>query len=342
MTAKRATLADVARAAGLSPTTASQILNGTPNGRFSDDSRRRVQAAAAALNYRPNMGARALRTDKSLTIGFVSDVVATTRFASGLIRGAVEAAQQAGHVMLVVESGGDRAREAEAVAAVLDRQVDGIIFATMQARRIETPAVPEGTRVVMLNATTEPHRTSVLPDERAGGRRAVDLLAEAGHRDGIALIGRNLDSERDPSRSATVGQRTDGILGRLTELGIRLAAEKRSSEWELEDGYRLTRELLEERTDVRALICMNDRLSFGAYRACQEHGLEVGRDISVVSFDDDEIASYLQPPLTTIALPYQAMGRRAVDLILGDEEAGGQVLISMPAIVRSSIAPQTG
>jgi LacI family transcriptional regulator len=85
MRQKRPTLADVARLAGLSPTAASQILNGTPETRFSEDSHRRVLAAAAELGYRPNMGARALRTDRSLTIGFISDVVATTRFASGLI-----------------------------------------------------------------------------------------------------------------------------------------------------------------------------------------------------------------------------------------------------------------
>lgn len=337
MVAKRTTLADVARAAGLSPTSASQILNGKPNTRFSDDTRKRVREAASTLNYRPNVGARALRTDRSLTIGFVSDVVATTRFASGLIRGAVEAAQEVGHVVLVVESGGDPAREGEAVAAVLDRQVDGIVFATMQARKIKAPVVPEGTRVVLLNAISAETSRAVLPDEEAGGRSAVDLLAQAGHRDGIALIGRNVLSEKIPTRSATIARRMQGITSRLDEFGISLAAEKASDEWEPGDGYRLTKELLAESGDIRALICMNDRLSFGAYRACLERGLTVGRDISIVSFDDDEIASYLRPSLSTIALPYQAMGRRAISLLLGDETEPGEYLVPMPAIERESI-----
>src|SRR6185312_11783042 len=139
MLSKRVTLADVARKAGLSQTAASMILNGRPDTRLSQDAHDRVNAAAQQLGYRPNVAARGLRTDRSLTIGFISDVVATTRFASGLIRGALEEAENAGHVVLVLETGGDPAREVEAVGAVLDRQVDGIVFATMRARELFVP-----------------------------------------------------------------------------------------------------------------------------------------------------------------------------------------------------------
>ncbi|GMA94961.1 hypothetical protein GCM10025881_17850 [Pseudolysinimonas kribbensis] len=105
MTVKRVTLADVARRAGVSPTAASMILNGKPDTRLSADAHARVNAAARDLGYRPNIGARALRTDRTYTIGFISDVVATTRFASGLIKGALEEAESAGHVVLVLETG---------------------------------------------------------------------------------------------------------------------------------------------------------------------------------------------------------------------------------------------
>ncbi|MGW6513740.1 LacI family DNA-binding transcriptional regulator, partial [Streptomyces niveus] len=106
MPPKRVTLADVARRAGLSTSAASMILNGRPDTRLSADAHARVNKAAAELGYRPNVAARGLRTDKTLTVGFISDVVATTRFASGLIRGALDAAQRAGHVVLVLETGG--------------------------------------------------------------------------------------------------------------------------------------------------------------------------------------------------------------------------------------------
>jgi LacI family transcriptional regulator len=335
---KRTTLADVARAAGLSTTAASQILNGKPDTRFSEETRKRVHEMAARLNYRPNVGARALRTDRSLTIGFISDVVATTRFASGLIRGAVDAAQRAGHVVLMVESGGDREREQEAVAAVLDRQVDGIIFATMSAREITVPDVPDSTRVVMLNATNRRHGISVLPDEENGGRSAVELLAEAGHREGIAIIGRNDALEHDSTRSATVARRVHGMTSRLAELSMRLVAEESCLEWEPENGHALASKLLDSRDDVKAIICMNDRLSFGAYHACMERGLSVGKDISIVSFDDDEVAAYLRPGLTTIGLPYEQMGREAVTLLLGEDPGDGERLVAMQPVVRASIA----
>ena len=336
MATKRATLADVARLAGTSPTTASQILNGKPDTRFSADAHRRVHDAVAQLGYRPNMGARALRTDRSLTIGFISDVVATTRFASGLIRGALEEAERAGHVMLVLETGGDPARQEEAVGAVLDRQVDGIVFATMRARELVMPSIPESTRVVMLNATSPQFGLSVLPDEETGGRSAVDLLAAAGHTEGIALIGQNDAVEDDLFRSATVARRVHGLRAELAELGLGLVTEESCVEWEPENGYRLTSELLDRGVDVSSLLCMNDRLAFGAYQACQERGVTVGRDISVVSFDNDELAAYLRPGLTTIGLPHEAMGRQAVQLLLSDA-APGERLVHMPVVERSSI-----
>ncbi|WP_078714312.1 LacI family DNA-binding transcriptional regulator [Agreia bicolorata] len=337
MASKRATLADVARLAGTSPTTASLILNGKPDTRFSADAHRRVHDAVAQLGYRPNMGARALRTDRSLTIGFISDVVATTRFASGLIRGALEEAEKAGHVMLVLETGGDPARQEEAVGAVLDRQVDGIVFATMRARELVMPSIPESTRVVMLNATSPQFGLSVLPDEESGGRSAVDLLAAAGHTDGIALIGQNDEVEDDLFRSATVARRVHGLRSEVKALGLSLLTEESCWEWEPENGYRLTAELLDRRHDVTSLLCMNDRLAFGAYQACQERGLTVGRDISIVSFDNDELAAYLRPGLTTIGLPHEAMGHQAVQLLLS-EAAPGERLIEMPVVERNSIA----
>ncbi len=337
MSSKRATLADVARLAGLSPTAASMILNGRPDTRLSQDAHDRVNAAAQALGYRPNVAARGLRTDKTLTIGFISDVVATTRFASGLIKGALEAAEAAGHVVLVLETGGDPAREAEAIAAVLDRQVDGIIFATMRARELFVPDIPAGTAVVMLNATNPKHSASVLPDEFAGGEAAVRLLLEGGHRDGIALLGQNDEVERDTFRSATVARRVAGIRKGMSDAGLAFVAEESIWLWEPDEGYKATRALFERRTDIRALLCMNDRLAFGAYQALTELGISVPDDVSIVSFDNDELAAYLRPGLTTIALPHEAMGRRAVELLLAGD-ASGETLVPMPTVKRASIA----
>lgn len=338
---KRVTLSDVAKLAGLSPTSASMILNGRPDTRLSQAAHDRVHAAAQALGYRPNVFARSLRTDKTQTIGFISDLVATTRFASGLIRGALESAEAAGHVVLVLETGGEPDRETAAIETVLDRQVDGIIFATSRARELFVPDLPASTSVVMLNATNSAHPTAVLPDEANGGRLAVRLLVDQGHRDGIALLGQNDDVERDVFRSATIARRIDGIRSEMAAHGLQFIAEESIWLWEPEGGYAATRAVLEHHPNVKALVCMNDRIAFGAYQALGDAGLSVPADVSVVSFDNDDLAAYLRPGLTTIALPHDAMGRNAVELLLDPREAG-EYLIPMPVVERGSIgAPRS-
>ncbi|NQX03370.1 LacI family DNA-binding transcriptional regulator [Rathayibacter sp. VKM Ac-2856] len=337
MAKQRVTLADVAREAGLSISAASMILNGKPETGLSKDAHERVFAAAEALRYRPNVAARGLRTDKTRTIGFISDAIATTRFAGGLVKGALTAAEKAGHVILLLETGGDPAREAEAVDAVLDRQVDGIIFASVRSREFYVPDLPATTSVVMLNATNSHHPVSVLPDEYAGGRAAVELLADAGHREGIVLIGQNDEVERDRFRSATIAQRVAGIRDAMAERGLTFVSEESIAEWEPEFGFRAVTALLERNPEVRALLCLNDRLAFGAHQALTEAGLSVPGDVSIVSFDNDELAAYLRPGLTTIALPHEEMGRRAVELLLA-APAGAAELVPMPVVVRASIA----
>ena len=338
MAGKRVTLADVARRAGLSSTAASMILNGRPDTRLSQDAHDRVIHAAAELGYRPNLTARGLRTERTDTIGFISDVVATTRFASGLIKGALDNAHAAGHVLLVLETAGEPQREAEAVEAVLDRQVDGVIFATMRSRELYVPPVPDGTRVVLLNATNEQHPVSVLPDEYAGGRAAIELLAEAGHREGILLLGHDAEKERGPFRSMTVARRIAGIRDAMAERSLAFLAEESIWLWEPQNGYAAMTKLIKRHgRALKAIVALNDRLAFGAYQALTEAGLAVPGDVSIVSFDNDELAAYMRPGLTTIALPHEAMGRAAVDAVL-DPDRTGEILVPMPVVERDSVA----
>jgi LacI family transcriptional regulator len=333
---KRVTLADVARLAGLSSAAASMILTGRPDTRLSAEAHERVHAAAAQLGYRPNIAARALRTDKTRTIAFISDYVATTRYASGLIRGALEAAEAANHVMLVLETGGEPAREVQAIEAALDRQVDGIIFAAMRAREVFVPDLPATTSVVMLNGTSSRFKTSVLPDEFEGGRSAVGLLYAAGCREDIALIGHNEMVERGLFRSDTVARRLAGIRHEMAAHRLSFIAEESCWEWEPHHGYDIVSKLLKQGTKPKALLCLNDRLAFGAYQALSERGLRVPTDVAIVSFDNDEIAAYLRPGLTTIALPHEEMGRQSIRLLLGGAR-DIEVLVPMPVVSRGSL-----
>ena len=338
---KRVTLADVAKLAGLSTAAASMILTGRPDTRLSAEAHAKVHAAARELGYRPNLAARALRTDKTRTIAIISDHVATTRFASGLIRGALAAAEKAKHVVLLLETGGAPAREAQAIEAVLDRQVDGIIFAAMRSREVFVPDVNIPVPVVMLNAASGRFPTAVIQDEYEGGRTAIRLLAQSGVSEDIVLLGHNAETEQGLFRSETVARRIAGIRDEMSDRNLSFDVEISCWEWEPAHGYELVKALFKT-TRAKGLVCLNDRLAFGAYQALAEAGLRVGEDVGIVSFDNDELAEYLRPGLTTIALPHEAMGKKAVELLLDPDAPRETVLVPMPEVERGSLRTPHG
>jgi LacI family transcriptional regulator len=188
----------------------------------------------------------------------------------------------------------------------------------------------------MLNGTSSRFTTSILPDEYEGGRTAVRLLHEAGVRERVALVGYNRVAEQGLFRSETVARRIAGIRAAMEDYGLSFIAEESCWEWEPHHGYELTRKILRQHKDLAGLLCLNDRLAFGAYQALAESGRAVPGDVSIVSFDNDEIAGYLRPGLTTIGLPHEAMGKAAVRLLLSAEDAG-EHLVAMPVIERASI-----
>ena len=111
-------------------------------------------------------------------------------------------------------------------------------------------------------------------------------------------------------------------------------------EWNAEDGYRETRRLLQDGSPPRALVCSTDRLSFGAYQALAEAGLSVPDDVTVVSFDDQDIASWLRPALTTLALPHYGSGHLAVETVLSGNPLEPRVhRVAMPVRERGSVGP---
>lgn len=338
MTGRRVTMNDVARNAGVSQTTASFVLSGRTDMRISEAARDRVQEAARTLGYRPNVTARSLRTRTTETIGLVSDAITTTPFAGESIRGALEAATAQHHLLFITETGGSNDSESTLVNALLDRQVDAVILASMYTRYITPPKELHGHRVVLLNCLAPGFAApSVVPDEAAAGRSAARILTEAGHRTGIWAIGGHQAVPATPEGIFAGNERMRGLQEalRAAEAALDGVVE---CEWNAEDGYRETRRLLGQGTQLRALVCSTDRLSFGVYQALAEAGLSVPEDVSVVSFDDQDIASWLRPALTTVALPHYDMGRRAVELVLSGEELDATVhRIAMPVRTRSSV-----
>jgi LacI family transcriptional regulator len=334
--AKRATLADVARLAGLSTTTVSMVLNNRPNSRLSEDAAERVRAAAAKLNYRPNPAARGLRLGKTRTVGFISDEVTITRYASAMIRGLLEVAEERDHTVLISESGRRADRISSALDLMLDRQADGIVFGLMGAKLIEVPVIAD-VPVVIANAKSAAGHPCVLPDEHQAGYDAARHLLDRGHRR-IAFIGRS-EALVDPALSVTIGSRYAGLDAAMAEAGIEFVHQVDGRYWEPDLGYAGAREVL-ERTDATAVVAANDRVAFGVYQAAQERGLRIPDDLSVVSFDDEYLASYLRPQLTTMQIPYLEMGRMAMELVL-DGDPPPETLVPMPLQDRGSVRDLT-
>ena len=334
--ARRPTLADVADRAGLSKTAVSLVLNNRPNSRLSADAQQRVRDAALALNYRPNPAARSLRIGKTRTVGFISDDVTVTRYASAMIRGLLDVAEDQDHTVVIAETGSSTRRMQQALEMMIDRQADGVIFGLMAARQIVVPHLPTEVPVVMLNATSTQDHPAVLPAEYDAGYQISRLLLDRGHRR-IALVGDWPEATFEPTDSATMGERFAGIHAGLADKDVQLAARFPLRGWEPGAGYTSTQQLLETAPDVTALICLNDRLAFGAYQALHDAHLSVPDDLSIVSFDDDDLASYLRPALTTARLPYREMGRRAMELVLAEDRDPRRHLIPMPLQDRQSV-----
>ena len=329
----RVRLRDVADRAGVSPTTVSFVLGGRDR-RISEETRQRVLRTARELDYRPNLTARSLRTQESSTIGLVADTIATGHYGGELIRGAMTAAHAHGHRLLVCESGGDPALQAALVEDLVGRQVAGLVVATTSHDRVPAPRGTSSQRVVLLNCVSDGSYPSILPDETAGGRAAAGLLVEAGHRKGIWLVGET------PSRSLPGTARLAGIVAELAGAGAGIDVQL-SCPWWPEAAYEVMTQALARGERPQALVCLNDRIAFGVYQALAEAGLETPRDVSVVSFDDSELASWLRPSLSTIALPEFEMGRLAVESLLGAETPPAERLVPMPVRVRDSIGPPT-
>ena len=183
MVQTKVTIREVAERAGFSTTTVSHVLNNVPGKRIPDSTRTLVKAAADDLGYRPNRLAQGLRLQRSDTIGFVSDRIATSPHAGMTIVGAQRAAAEYGSLLLLMNSGTDADLEQREIRALLDRQVDGIVYAAEYHRLVNPPALLHETHAVLLDARPAGSDWAyAVPDEFGGAVTAMGALIESGHR----------------------------------------------------------------------------------------------------------------------------------------------------------------
>jgi LacI family transcriptional regulator len=339
MAPQRATLLQVAQRAGVSRSTASFVLTGRHlDMRISEDARQRVLRAAQELDYRPNLMARSLRTKVTKTVALVSDTLASDPYAGRAIHGSLAAAVAYGHLLLIGETEGDPVVEERLIADFLDRQVDAFVYASMFTRYVRLPKQLRGRRVVLLNCLTKaanPAHHAIIPDELTAGHSAARTLLDAGHRTSIYLVG-HIGPHVFASRERLAGIR-EGLGGADAKLTGTI-----DCEWWPDSAYDAVTQALAEGLMPKALICLNDRIALGAYQALREAGLAIPDDVSVISFDDSEMAAWLRPQLTSISLPHYELGWQAVEKLLGPLSEPQVQRLPMPVRMRNSIAKPAG
>ncbi len=308
----RATIHDVARLAGVSLTTVSNVLNGTKTARIAETTRSKVEQAAAELRYTPSRVARGLRLQRTQILGMVSDYLATIPHASEMLLGAQEAALKRGYHILLLNTGGQREAEQAAITTLDQLQVDGIIYAAMYHRIVDPPSSLSPDRAVLLDAWAPGGRLrAVVPDEVGGAHTATEELIRLGHR----RIGFLTSVDDIPATHGRLAGYRQAL--RAADIRFNHALVLAQDSVGTDGGHQGAMTLLTRRDRPTALFCFNDRMAMGAYRAIAELNLRIPDDVSVIGFDNQElIATGLSPALTTVALPHYAMGVWAVTTLL--------------------------
>lgn len=321
---------EVARSAGVSISTVSRVSNGTaPVG---PRTAARVRAAMERLGYSPDALARGLAARRSHTLGLLITDILMPYFPD-IVRGAQEAAEAAGYVVLLGDASVHTASEDLLVKRLLERRIDGLIVASSRttdeyARQLRSEDVP----VVCINGPLGQFPHAVQIDQRQGARLAVDHLAELGHRRIAHITG--------PTGVPTRAERLAAFRAALRDRGIAydpsLVATNVST---IDQSRSATAQLLALADPPTAIFTYNDRLAVGSYQAIRAAGLVIGRDVSVVGFDDIPMTEWLDPPLTSVRQPRRDMGRTAVDILLTalrGEAAPDLVVVQPTLVVRGS------
>ena len=309
------TLADVARRAGVSASTASRALNG--RGELSDRTRAAVRDAARALQFQPSQLARSLRTSTTHTVGFVVPDVSSPFYAAAL-KGAQAALHDSGYRVLLMDCEQSAEREVEALTTLLAHRVDGLLVSTVGLERQRFEHVLGG-RVpcVFFDSSIDGAGDgSVILDNARGISILVDHLVEHGHRR-IGLLSGSLSEtsgheRRDAFRNA-MKRHAPGV----TVAGIA------GSRWSQEDGRESTLKLLARKTRPTAIVTASVELALGALLACRERGLRVPEDLAIATFDDAYFAELLEPPLTAVAYDPADVGQAAAAVLvqaMGEDE----------------------
>lgn len=328
-----ANIKEVAKAAGVSPSTVSRVFTGKIP--VNDETKTRVTAAAAALNYQPNAFAQGLKGGRIQTIGLVIPNVCNLVFPAA-IRGIEDTAKQNGYAVVLCNTDEDAEKERFYIESLRRRLIDGFIFSTARPGHEYLLELPEqGVPVVFMIRELGRSVNTVTLDNEGGAYAATRYLLSRGlHK--IAIVNGSLDLP-------LYRRRYDGYLRALNEAGVAVPMEMAVhgiGGWD--DGYDAMKAMLERGCRPDAVFATNDPKAMGVIRAIRDGGFAVPGDISVMGFDNLDFSSQLDPPLTTVAQPFYEMGvrscRRLIQLIEKKGPARAKIDV-LPAelVIRKSV-----
>lgn len=328
-----ATMKDIARLAQVSTSTVSHVINGS---RFvSDEIHEKVMRIVAELNYTPSAVARSLKVRETKTIGLL--VTATNNpFFAEVMAGVEQYCQQHQYNLIIATTGGDAKRLQQNLQTLMHKQVDGLLLmcgdSRFQADIELTISLP---LVVMDWWFTELNADKILENSALGGYLATKALIDAGHRK-IGIITGNL-------KKSVAQNRLQGYKNALSEAKIALNPHWIvESHFDFEGGVLGIQSLLTQSSRPTAVFCFSDTIAVGAYQAIQQQGLRIPQDLSIMGYDDIELARYLSPPLSTICQPKAELGKLAVEALLqrikNPNENYRTLVLEPTCILRGSIS----
>lgn len=300
-------LADVAARAGVDRSVVSRLVNNDPGLHVRDSTRERVMAAIAELGYRPNAAARSLRTARAGAFGLIIPDFANPVYAS-VITGAAQAAAQSDIVLLTASTDGDANAMRRHLELLSSGRVDGMLLAGEVDEDLLAFLDQLDLPWLLVNRTSPRARRSIILNDEGAAAMAVQHLVELGHRRLAHLAG--------PAKSDTAARRRAGYVTAVSAAGLPSRVDVvAEADYTAAGGARAMAQLLEGRDRPTAVVVANVASAIGALHTINAAGLGVPRDVSVVAVHDLPLAGWLIPPLTTVAMPLEQMGGRAIHLL---------------------------
>ena len=305
--AEPATVQDVARLAGVSPATVSRILTGAA--RVAEDKRRAVEAAIQKLKFRPNLSARGLRSGSTHTIGVLTQELESPYFANAA-KGVDAALTGSGYAPIVVPGHWNPEEEAERVALLTARKVDGLIVLGGRLSDAQLTELAQQQPVALIGRRlSAPGVMSFSQDQVEGGRLATEHLIQLGHRRIAHIAG--------PASNLDAQERKEGYMRAHREAGLSVdPALIVEGDFMEGGGIAAMEALLAAGHEFSAVFCANDQSLWGAKLVLHRRGLKVPQALSLVGFDDLPQSKYMTPPVTTVRQHTYAMGQAAAWALL--------------------------